>query len=250
MAVYNPNRKAAWNYGGKNWKLSRSKISFFQECPRCFYIDNKLGTKRPSGPPFLINSAVDNQLKNEFDFYRARSERHPLQREYEIPARPVAHKQLDQWRENFKGVQYFHEPTGMLLMGAIDDLWRNNKQEYIVVDYKATAKAAPIVKLEGKWHEGYKRQLEFYQWLVRKNGLIVSDVAYIVYCTGKFNQERFDKQIEFDIHVIKHIGDDSWVEPIIEEIKECLEGGTIPDCGSECEYCKYREAAQKHTSHD
>jgi len=209
MAEYNPNRGAAWNYGGKNWKLSRSKIGFFQECPRCFYIDNKLGTKRPSMPPFLINSAVDNQLKQEFDIYRAKGEQHPMQIENKIDAKPAVHQQLDEWRENFKGVQFLHTPTGMLITGAIDDLWINSKEEHIVVDYKATAKREPVTKLEGKWHEGYKRQLEVYQWLVRRNGLKVSDTAYIVYCTGIFDQERFDKKIEFDIHVIEHIGDET-----------------------------------------
>ncbi len=53
---YKPNRGEAWNYGGKNWKLSRSKIDLFAECPRCFYIDNKLGVKRVPGYPFSINS--------------------------------------------------------------------------------------------------------------------------------------------------------------------------------------------------
>lgn len=67
MAEYNPNRSPAWNYGGNNWKLSRSKIDLFVERPRCFYIDNKLGTKRPPIPSFQINKAVDYQLKQEFD---------------------------------------------------------------------------------------------------------------------------------------------------------------------------------------
>jgi len=56
---YNPNRNADWNYGGKKWRLSRSKIDFFTECPRCFYLDNKLGTKRPGFPSFNLNIAVD-----------------------------------------------------------------------------------------------------------------------------------------------------------------------------------------------
>ncbi|MEY2702863.1 MAG: hypothetical protein RLY43_1501, partial [Bacteroidota bacterium] len=30
-------RDSRWNYGGSNWKLSRSKIDLFIECPRCFY---------------------------------------------------------------------------------------------------------------------------------------------------------------------------------------------------------------------
>ncbi len=56
---YNPTRSAEWNYGGAKWKLSRSKIDFFFECPRCFYLDNKLGTKRPGFPSFNLNIAVD-----------------------------------------------------------------------------------------------------------------------------------------------------------------------------------------------
>ena len=39
--------------------VSRSKIDLFVECPRCFYLDRRLGIGRPSGPPFLLNSAVD-----------------------------------------------------------------------------------------------------------------------------------------------------------------------------------------------
>ena len=85
---YNPNRIESWNYGGKNWKLPRSKIDLFSSCPRCFYIDNKLGVKRVPGFPFSINSAVDYFLKQEFDSYRVKNEQHPLQKEYRIDARP------------------------------------------------------------------------------------------------------------------------------------------------------------------
>ena len=42
--TYNPPRKTgAYNYGGKSWKLSRSKISMFLKCQKCAYIDNVLG---------------------------------------------------------------------------------------------------------------------------------------------------------------------------------------------------------------
>ena len=63
-------RNSNWNYGGKNWKLSRSKIDLFVECPRCFYLDNKLGIKRVQFPAFLLNSAVDALFKKEFDIHR------------------------------------------------------------------------------------------------------------------------------------------------------------------------------------
>lgn len=248
MTNYNPNRGPAWNYGGKNWKLSRSKIDLFIQCPRCFYIDNKLGTKRVPLPAFLLNSAVDHQLKQEFDAYRAKGSKHPLQDEYGLDARPAAHEKINDWRENFKGVQYLHEPTKLLITGAIDDLWVNSKDEHIIVDYKATAKDEPITKLdaESKYHDGYKRQMEIYQWLVRRNDLQVSNTGYFVYCTGKRDQQAFDKVIEFDIKLIPYTGDDSWVEPTIYKIKECLQSNKIPKAGTGCEHCAWWYARENY----
>ena len=82
---YNPHRGKDWNYGGSKWRLSRSKIDLFLECPRCFYFDNKLGTKRPPGYPFNLNTAVDTLLKQEFDAHRAKGTKHPLQKTYKLP---------------------------------------------------------------------------------------------------------------------------------------------------------------------
>ncbi|TSC90580.1 MAG: Uncharacterized protein G01um10142_367 [Parcubacteria group bacterium Gr01-1014_2] len=246
MADYNPKRGGSYNYGGKQWKLSRSKIDLFLECPHCFYIDNKLGTKRPPIPTFQINKAVDHQLKKEFDVHRVKDTQHPLQKEYGIDAKPAPHEKIDEWRENFKGVQFLHEPTGLLVSGAIDDLWINDRGEYIIVDYKATAKNDPVRELDTKWHESYKRQMEIYQWLLRKNNLKVSNTGYFVYCTGKYDQEAFDKKIEFDVVLIPYVGDDSWVEPTIYEIKECLESKNIPKFGDECEYCVWWYARNEY----
>ncbi|MBM3384555.1 MAG: hypothetical protein FJY40_05405 [Betaproteobacteria bacterium] len=43
----------------KPFALSRSKEDLFIECPRCFYLDRRLGIGRPAGFPFNFNSAVD-----------------------------------------------------------------------------------------------------------------------------------------------------------------------------------------------
>lgn len=188
-------------------------------------------------PAFLLNSAVDSQLKKEFDVHRAKGTKHPFQDEYGIDAVPAQHAKINTWRENFEGVQYFHAPTGLLVSGAIDDLWLNSQGEYIVVDYKATAKDEPVKELSGVWHEGYKRQMEIYQWLLRNNDLKVSDTGYFVYCTGKADQEAFDKTIEFDVVLIPYAGKADWVEGVLFKIKDCLEASNIPESGSGCEYC-------------
>lgn len=242
---YSVPRGANWNYGGSNWKLSRSKIDLFKECPRCFYLDNKLGLKRPPGYPFNINSAVDNLLKKEFDVHRAAGSKHPLQEKYGLDCVPAKHAKIDEWRENFKGVTHFHQESGITVSGAIDDLWVNASGEYIVVDYKATAKDEPVTSLDAEWQDGYKRQMEVYQWLLRKNDLTVSDTGYFVYCTGKNDAAAFDGKIEFDVHLIPHTGSDKWVNGVILEISDTLESDEIPESAPDCDYCLYRRTLAK-----
>ncbi|MDX1607830.1 MAG: PD-(D/E)XK nuclease family protein [Candidatus Spechtbacterales bacterium] len=233
---------------GKNkkpFKLSRSKIDLFVECPRCFYIDRRLGVGRPPGYPFAINSAVDLLLKKEFDVLRKSGDTHPLIKEYGVDARPVPHAQLDEWRENFKGVRYLHESTDLLITGAIDDLWQNSKGEYIVVDYKATSKNEEITELNKAWQDSYKRQMEIYQWLLRKNELKVSDTGYFVYCNGRTDVDSFDGKIEFDLTLIGYKGNDDWVEGVIENIYKCLNSDNIPKKGVNCDYCLYRDSVEE-----
>ncbi|MDZ7643560.1 MAG: PD-(D/E)XK nuclease family protein [Woeseiaceae bacterium] len=232
----------------KPFRISRSKIDLFVECPRCFYIDRRLGTGRPPGFPFNLNSAVDALLKAEFDVHRAAGTPHPLQASYGLDAVPARHEQIDAWRENFKGVQYHHESTNLVITGAIDDLWIDSEGNYLVVDYKATAKAEPVTAVDQAWQAGYKRQMEIYQWLLRRNGLPVADTGYFVYCTGRRDAAAFDARIDFDIHLIPYTGNDGWVEATIERLHACLNGATVPAAHPDCDYCRYVTAVNDVTS--
>ncbi len=229
-------RGPKWNYGGPNWKLSRSKIDLFNECPRCFYLDNKLGVRRTSIPPFNLNVAVDALLKKEFDIFRKKKKAHPLMEKYKIDAIPFVHKDLDKWRDNFVGMQFFHEPTGMTISGAIDDLWINSRGELYIVDYKATSKDEEVT-LDDKWKDSYKRQMEVYQWLFRQAGFDVSEKGYFVYANGLKDKEAFDNKLEFEIKVLEYIGNTEWIEPMIFKIKETLDKDEIPEAGERCEHC-------------
>ena len=225
------------------FKLSRSKIENFMKCPKCFYLDRKLGIGQPGGFPFNLNTAVDTLLKKEFDIHRAKHVAHPLMKAYGLEAIPFEHKMMDEWRENFKGVQYFYEPTNFIITGAVDDLWQNDKGEIIVADYKATSKSSEI-NLDADWQDGYKRQMEIYQWLLRKNKLKVSDTGYFVYCNGKTDKKAFDAKLEFDITLLPYKGDDSWIEGVLKEMKKCLDG-KMPKTNPECDFCNYRKAVNE-----
>jgi len=241
MNIAKKKRSLDWNYGGYKWKLSRSKIDLFVECPRCFYLDNKFGYARPKFPPFNLNSAVDTLLKKEFDKYRRDKTAHPLMTEYKIEAIPFAHPKLDEWRENFVGMQYYHAETGMTISGAIDDVWINPKGELHIVDYKSTSKEEEIT-LDDEWKNSYKRQMEVYQWLFRKAGFEVAEKGFFVYANGDTSVEAFNGKLEFEVTLLEHVGDAEWVEPTIFAIKETLEKDELPQAGSKCEHCQYHYA--------
>lgn len=244
---YKPHRNPNWNYGGGRWRLSRSKIDLFKSCPRCFYVDNKLGTARPPGFPFNLNSAVDHLLKKEFDIHRANGVPHPLMDNYGIDAVPFQHENMDLWRDNFKGVSTLHKPTGFTVFGAVDDIWVTPKGELIVVDYKATSKDESPT-LDAAWQIGYKRQMEVYQWLLRQNGFKVSDTGYFVYANGRRDLDAFDGKLEFDVTILPYTGSDSWIEGTLLDLKKCLDGDTVPEMDEDCDYCRYREAATEAIS--
>lgn len=238
--VFDPN-------SNEPFKISRSKIDMFLNCPRCFYMDRRLGVGQPPGFPFNLNSAVDTLLKKEFDVHRIGNTAHPLMKNYGLDLVPFQHEKIDEWRENFKGVQYLHELTNFIVTGAVDDLWVDKDGMIHIVDYKSTSKTSEV-SLDADWQIGYKRQMEVYQWLMRKNGFKVSDTGYFVYCNGMTDREAFDAKLEFDIKIIPYTGDDSWVEDTIIKAHECLMGDKIPEAGENCDYCNYVNAVKNAES--
>jgi len=233
--IYDPKAK-------EPFRISRTKLELFIDCPHCFYLDRRLGIGRPEGFPFTLNSAVDHLLKKEFDIHRARGEAHPMMKKYKIDAVPLAHENMDKWRKNFEGVDYYHKPTNFLVFGAVDDIWINKDKEFMVVDYKATSTQKEIT-LDEEYRQSYKRQMEIYQWLLRRNGFTVSPTGYFVYVNGKTDVKAFDAKLEFDVQILPYKGDDSWVEKIIFEAHKCLNQKIAPRQSPMCQYCGYVSAA-------
>ena len=225
--------------------VSRSKVELFLECPRCFWLDVLAKLRRPSGPPFSLNVAVDHLLKNEFDCYRGGAVVPPRVAKEGLAYIPAAHPDLPHWRHNFQGVRVEHTASGLTAFGAIDDLWIDDAGRHYVVDYKATAKADEV-SLDAEWQIAYKRQVEFYQWLLRERGLEVSDWAFFVYANGIKDENAFDDVLRFRTKVIGYEGSDSWVEPTIAAVAECLSLDQAPDPHAKCPYCQYVGQTASH----
>lgn len=244
---YNPHRTRNL-YDPKSsepFRISRSKIDLFIKCPRCFYLDRRLGVGQPPGYPFSLNSAVDALLKKEFDGHRAEGTAHPLMKKYGLEAVPLEDERMDEWRDSlWRGITYEFPGTNLLLTGGVDDVWVTPGGEFIIVDYKATSKADEVT-LDAEWQDGYKRQMEIYQWLLRQNSFKVSNIGYFVYANGLKDKEAFDGKLEFDVQIISYEGSDAWVENTVRDAKKCLMGD-LPGVSENCEYCNYRAAARKY----
>ena len=159
-----------------------------------------------------------------------------------IDAVPFQHEKLDEWRDSLRrGVAFHHKATNFTVTGGVDDVWVKPNSELIIADYKATSKNGEV-GIEADWQDGYKRQMEVYQWLFRRNGFKVSSTGYFVYCNGKTDRTAFNSRLDFDISVIPYKGNDDWVEPTLLKARKCLDSKSIPKGNPECDFCKYIEA--------
>lgn len=249
MGVYKKRKSHLYDPKSKEpFRVSRSKIDMFLECPRCFYLDRRLGLGRPSMPAWTLNSAVDQLLKNEFDLLRKNGESHKLMKKYGIDAVPFKHPDLSVWRDDhyrYRGACVTDKETNLQICGIVDDIWVSTKtDELFIVDYKSTSTSKKI-SLDSKYKQRYKKQMEVYQWIFKKKGFEVAKTGYFLFANAGRNRPKFDGRLEFETLIIPHEGDVSWVNPTISEIKECLESDRIPAPGDECEHCAYRQLANK-----
>ena len=107
-----------------------------------------------------------------------------------------------------------------------------------MVDYKATSKNDEVT-LDAEWQDGYKNQMEFYQWLLRNNGLKVANQGWFVYCNGRKDLDGFNNHLEFVVKMLPYEGDTSWIDETLDRIKSCLERDLTPLSSDACDYCKY-----------
>ena len=234
----------------KPFALSRSKIDLFLQCPRCFYLDRRLGVSSPRGFPFNLNNAVDTLFKREFDMYREKKEPHPLVDAAGLSLIPFQHEQLSVWRDPFQGIRYHDEDSNFIVFGGIDDIWCDQSTDQLhIVDYKATSKDQDVT-IDAPWQRSYKNQIEVYQWLFRKNDFSISDIGYFVYTNGDSSQDTFSDTLRFKTKLIPYSGTADWIPETLMQAREVLVSDEIPlmgtsAMGGDCELCSYREAAGK-----
>jgi len=226
------------------FRISRSKFDDFLNCPKCFYLDRVKGLNAPSMPGWTLNSTVDELLKKEFDQSRATQKPHRIHERYGLQhIIPYQHKDLDIWRNSFKGIECQILDTNLYLFGGIDDIWINNiTNELIVIDYKSQANKLPVTPgyyLAGTYHQGYKIQLEIYAYILKQMGYAISDTGYFYVCNANKFIDGFHGSLLFEETLIPYSLQIDWIEAKLEEMIMVLNSTISPDSNFACENCAY-----------
>jgi len=250
--VYNPLRT-------EPYELSRYRIENFVKCPACFYLQQVEGIKFPSIPGYNINEATDVLLKRDFDEHRKAGTCHPFLKQNGLEHfTPLADDRFELWTQSlhFGAEGRFntvHEETNLKVGGGIDDVWLNTQTGQVhLVDYKSTSQksANKEITLDDWWKASYKRQMDFYIWVMRQLGLDTSDIGYFLYCDGdRFTEAQFLHQnhatMQFKMTLLAYESDLSWIEPTLIKIKRLLDTEECPDHAEKCEYGAFLGAYSK-----
>jgi hypothetical protein len=224
---------------GEFFKVSRTTLELFLNCPTCSYFKHINGLKNIPSPGWSLNSCVDTLSKKEMDKHRENNTTPEILLNEKLKL--YNHPDLSLWQNNFKGISYYDENTKFHLYGGIDNVAINEQGELVVFDVKATSKDENILTKENIFNNGdtYKRQLEIYTWLFMKNNFKVSNKGYILYYNGNKKVDDFNKRMTFRETLVPIELDLSWIDETIKDFYELLNSDTTPKLNENCDTCLY-----------
>tara|TARA_B100000212_G_scaffold217986_1_gene165109 strand:- start:1679 stop:2488 length:810 start_codon:yes stop_codon:yes gene_type:complete len=239
--IYKPNQK-------EDFAISRGKFSDFLNCPRCFYIDRVTGIISPGTPGWTLNALTDTLLKDEFDECRKKQKPHRILIQNNLShIVPFQHDDIDKWRDSLHyGLKSRFKDTNIILKGGIDDVWINTKtNELIVADYKSQQSNYDVSQatyFNSPYKDGYKKQLDFYGYLLKEMGFKVSKDSYLYICNAINQNKGFNGKMIFEEVLIHYQIDTSYLEDQIQNMINVLNSIKPPSSNNSCENCAYSKA--------
>jgi CRISPR/Cas system-associated exonuclease Cas4 (RecB family) len=136
-----------------------------------------------------------------------------------------------------------HRDTNIILTGGVDDVWINtNTEELIVVDYKSQANRRPVEVwsyLSSVYHQGYKIQLDFYAYLLKKMKFKVAKTGYFLVCNGNKEANGFYGNLKFSETLIPYDTSTDWIENEVDRMYDLMNDTDLPKHNISCENCAY-----------
>ena len=235
-----------------DFKVSRGKFSTFITCPRCFYLDRVIGLSELGMPGWTLNETTDLLLKKEFDVCREKQIPHRLFAKYGLDhIVPFKHEAMDDWRDSLrKGLMVRYDDSNIILSGGVDDIWFDTQsEELIVVDYKSQAsnyEVNPKSYLSSAYHEAYKVQMDFYNYLLNLMGFKTGLISYFLVVNADRYAEGFFGEMKFSETLIPYKHDFSWIDREVNNMIDCLNSEKLPESHISCENCAYAKQRKNY----
>lgn len=210
--------------------LSPSKLHLYLDCPRCFWLQEANGRKRPSSAFPSLPSGMDAALKQYFDSWR---ERRTLPPEVlsEFKGFALAEERLlKKWRNNRVGLRWYDETLDAELMGALDDCLFDG-EHYIPLDFKTRG-----WEPKETTHYFFQNQMDTYTLLLEKNGYPHLATAFLLFYSPK--EVRPWGAVDFVVTPVKIKTYPARAEQIFRKAVATIRGPK-PVSYSRCEWCSW-----------
>ncbi|MCK5017321.1 MAG: PD-(D/E)XK nuclease family protein [Candidatus Peribacteraceae bacterium] len=187
--------------------------------------------RRPSGPFPSLPSGMDNILKVHFDKHR-KDDTLPEELAGKFEGRLFRDVgKLDVWRNNFRGLRYLDEKSGITLTGALDDLFVTSDSKYAPLDFKTRG-----FPRKEDTHKHYQHQMDLYSFLLEKNSMDPANYAILIFY-HPLNVED-NHNVIFNADTVKVPVDRNHGEKIFLDAIKCILGDE-PKGSDNCNYCKW-----------
>ena len=224
------------------FKISRTKVDLFFDCQRCFYLDQRLGIKRPHGTPLVINNLIVNKFKKSINKLRESKSIIPSSEQLESDGFiPFLDESLSNWIDPFKGIFTYYKETNFKIHANLDDVWINNNRCFPVI-IKSIARNEKEIE-ENIWH-GYTRQLSLLSFLLKNNNLEIGEFGIIVMINAT-DEKGCNDSLKLNFFLFKRSIDLSWIEPTFQNIKNLLDSDEFPQISNNCKFCNYSKSVGK-----
>ncbi|KKS45245.1 hypothetical protein A2567_00240 [Candidatus Azambacteria bacterium RIFOXYD1_FULL_42_11] len=208
----------------KMW-LSHSGIEGMYRCPRCFWLKYNEKLSQPEGIVSRLANRFDVILKRYFDLFR------PLG---ELP--PMLEGQVEGKLENPFQEKYFYDHDEKYgLTGRLDDCLIREDGTHTPVDHK-TASSDPREK---DILEAYQHQLNFYAFLLEKNGKKTSGFGHLIYYYPEHTDD-LKNGVPLHVHVQTLKTDPKQALNEFLKAIEVLEN-KMPNPAENCPFCSWHE---------
>jgi PD-(D/E)XK nuclease superfamily len=228
-------------------RFSNSTLGTFEDCPRCFWLEQRHGIKHPRGPFPSLPGGVDRVLKDYFDKHMSAGTLPPEMAELE-GASPFGNRhQMNEWRNWRNLIIDIPDENGEViaqLSGALDELivWPDGLHS--PYDYK-TRGAPPV---EGASEDYYGTQLDIYHLLVERGcDLKCNGDGYLGYYWPQDVTGHGD--FKFTTGLVKLETNPDRAIKLVRDAVKCMESDELPDVSMaldkkgntvvSCEFCDY-----------